>query len=73
MRWWSWRRSTRGAAFGAILAAFDTGIGTGSIAMGWMVQHASYRAGFALSAVVAALSTPYFLWAEKRYFGEDTD
>ena len=26
----------RGAAFGGILAAFDTGIGTGSIAIGWL-------------------------------------
>ena len=30
----------RGAAFGGILAAFDTGIGTGSIATGFIVEHA---------------------------------
>jgi MFS family permease len=29
----------RGAAFGAILAAFDTGIGTGSTLMGLLIQH----------------------------------
>ena len=28
----------RGAAFGAILAAFDTGIGTGSTTVGWLIQ-----------------------------------
>ena len=28
----------RGAAFGAILAAFDTGIGTGSTSMGWLID-----------------------------------
>src|SRR6185295_13763515 len=27
----------RGAAFGGILAAFDTGIGTGSMTMGWII------------------------------------
>jgi len=32
----------RGAAFGAILAAFDTGIGTGSIALGWIIQHQGF-------------------------------
>jgi len=61
----------RGAAFGAILTAFDTGIGTGSIATGWIVQHVSYRAAFGIAAGVAALSAPYFLWAERRYFAED--
>ena len=28
----------RGAAFGAILAAFDTGIGTGSTTVGWLIR-----------------------------------
>ena len=28
----------RGAAFGAILACFDTGIGTGSTSMGWIIE-----------------------------------
>ena len=35
----------RGAAFGAILAAFDTGIGTGSTSLGWIIQHYGFRAG----------------------------
>ena len=36
----------RGAAFGAILAAFDTGIGTGSTSIGWMIQHYGFRSAF---------------------------
>jgi MFS family permease len=59
----------RGAAFGAMLAAFDTGIGTGSSAMGWLVHHFWFRVGFAVAAGLAALSLPYFLVAE-RYIGD---
>jgi MFS family permease len=44
----------RGAAFGGILAAFDTGIGTGSIAVGWMAQHAGLRAAFGVGALLSA-------------------
>src|SRR6185503_6692645 len=36
----------RGAAYGAMIAAFDTGIGTGSSVMGWLVHHAGYRPAF---------------------------
>jgi MFS family permease len=57
----------RGAAFGGILAAFDTGIGTGSIATGWMAQHLGLRAAFGVGAALSAFSIPYFLWAEKRF------
>ncbi len=57
----------RGAAFGGILAAFDTGIGTGSIAVGWMAQHLGFRGAFGVAAALSAFSIPYFLWAEKRF------
>ncbi len=57
----------RGAAFGGILAAFDTGIGTGSIAVGWMAQHVGFRVAFGMGALLSAFSIPYFLWAEKRF------
>ncbi|HSP90816.1 MAG TPA: MFS transporter [Vicinamibacterales bacterium] len=50
----------RGAAFGALLAAFDTGIGTGSLATGWIVGIAGYRAGFGAAAALSALAIPYF-------------
>lgn len=57
----------RGAAFGAILAAFDTGIGTGSTVTGWMGGRAGYPAAFAVAAVLAALALPLFLLVDKRF------
>jgi MFS family permease len=57
----------RGAAFGSILAAFDTGIGTGSIATGWIAERHGLPAAFGTGAVVSALAIPYFLWAERRW------
>jgi MFS family permease len=57
----------RGAAFGGILAAFDTGIGTGSIATGWMAQHFGLRGAFGVGAALSAFAIPYYLWAEKRF------
>jgi len=55
----------RGAAFGGILAAFDTGIGTGSITLGWIIEHRGFPAAFATAAALAALSLPYFLVTER--------
>jgi MFS family permease len=60
-------RGRRGAAFGGILAAFDTGIGTGSIAVGWLAQHLGFRLAFGAAALLSAFSIPYFQWAEKRF------
>ena len=57
----------RGAAFGAILAAFDTGIGTGSIVMGGIIERFGFVAAFAVAAALSALSIPYFVWAERRF------
>ena len=59
----------RGAAFGAVLAAFDMGIGTGSTAMGWLIQEFGFQAAFAVAAALAALALPYFL-AVDRFYGE---
>ena len=56
----------RGAAFGGILAAFDTGIGSGSITLGWIIEHHGFPAAFATAAALAALSLPYFLVSERR-------
>lgn len=56
----------RGAAFGSIIGMFDTGIGTGSIAMGWMVEHLGYRVAWTTAASLAACSIPYFLLVERR-------
>jgi len=58
--------SRRGAAFGGMLAAFDTGIGTGSIVTGWIAERAGFGVAFAVAAALAALSAPYLAWAEPR-------
>jgi MFS family permease len=59
----------RGAAFGAILAAFDTGIGTGSTSMGWLIQHHGFATAFGVAAGLAAFALPYFLIVD-RFQGE---
>jgi MFS family permease len=56
----------RGAAFGGILAAFDTGIGTGSIVSGAIIERLGFRPAFAAAAVLAAFSLPFFLVTEKH-------
>lgn len=55
----------RGAAFGAVLAAFDSGIGTGSTVMGWVIQHYGFRAGFGVAAALSAFALPYFLLVDR--------
>ena len=55
----------RGAAFGAVLAAFDSGIGTGSTAMGWVIQHYGFRAAFGVAAALSALALPYFITIDR--------
>jgi MFS family permease len=60
--------SRRGAAFGGILAAFDTGIGTGSIATGWIIDRFGYSRAYLASAVLAALAIPFFVLVERRLF-----
>lgn len=58
-----WRR---GAAFGAMLAAFDTGVGSGSTGIGWLIHHFGFRQAFGIAAGLAFLAVPYFLLVEKR-------
>jgi MFS family permease len=55
----------RGAAFGAILAAFDTGVGTGSTSIGWLIQHHGFRPAFGVAAALSALALPYFLTIDR--------
>ena len=57
----------RGAAFGAILAAFDTGIGTGSTSMGWIIQNHGFQSAFGAAAALSALAVPYFLVVDRRF------
>ena len=55
----------RGAAFGAILACFDTGIGTGSTSMGWIIGRYGFASAFGTAAVLSAFALPYFLLADR--------
>lgn len=57
----------RGAAFGAMLAAFDTGIGTGSTMMGGLIQRMGFAQAFGVAAGISALALPYFLVADRRF------
>ncbi len=52
----------RGATFGALIGAFDTGIGTGSIVIGWAGEHYGFVRAFGGAAMLAALSIPYYLY-----------
>lgn len=65
------RAHRRGAAFGAILAAFDTGIGTGSTAMGWLIDRHGFAQAFGVAAALSALALPYFLMVDKWYGGSE--
>jgi MFS family permease len=56
----------RGAAFGAILAAFDTGIGTGSTTVGWLIERFGFSAAFGAAALLSAISLPYFVVADRK-------
>ncbi len=56
----------RGATFGALIGAFDTGIGTGSIAVGWLSERYGFGRAFGVASALALLSIPYFLFLEKR-------
>lgn len=58
----------RGAVFGSILAAFDTGIGSGSIITGWLIEHFGFAVAFGFAACLAGLSLPYYLIAERHLF-----
>ena len=60
----------RGAAFGANIAAFDTGIGSGSMLFGPVIAHAGYTPAFAVAAVAAIAAWPYFSWARRRFEAE---
>jgi MFS family permease len=56
----------RGAAFGAILAAFDTGIGTGSTTVGWLIEHYGFGSAFGVAAALSAIALPYFVVVDRR-------
>lgn len=51
----------RGSAFGAMLFAFDAGIGLGSFSLGWVIGTYGYRTGWALGALAILASLPLAL------------
>jgi MFS family permease len=59
----------RAAAFGGILAALDTGIGSGSITLGWIIQRHGFSAAYFTAAAVASLALPWFLFTRRRVLG----
>ena len=56
----------RGATFGALIGAFDIGVGTGSMTIGWLGEHYGYGLAFAVAAALASLSIPYYLWIGRK-------
>ncbi len=63
----------RGATFGSIIGAFDTGIGTGSIAMGWIIEHFGFPPAWATAAALAACAIPFFVVMERRLLRPATE
>ncbi|MBI4476233.1 MAG: MFS transporter [Acidobacteria bacterium] len=59
----------RGAMYGAMLAAVDTGIGTGSMSTGWLIDRVGFNGAFAVGAGVAGLAIPYFLLMDRTETG----
>lgn len=55
----------RGATFGSILWAFDTGIGAGSLMLGIAAERAGFRGAFLLAAAVGLLALPVFLFTSR--------
>jgi predicted MFS family arabinose efflux permease len=47
-----------------MLAAFDTGIGTGSITLGYVIEIADFGTAYGIAAALAALALPVFLFKE---------
>jgi MFS family permease len=56
----------RAAALGGILAALDTGIGSGSMTIGWIIQHGGYAAAYGAAAFIGLFAAPYFLFVAPR-------
>lgn len=55
----------RGATFGSILWAFDTGIGTGSFVSGLIAQRFGIATAFAAGAALSTVAVPVFLFTSR--------
>lgn len=56
----------RGAVFGTVFAAGNTGVGTGSSLTGWVIQHFGFRAAFGTAAALAAISVSSFILVDRK-------
>jgi MFS family permease len=56
----------RGRTFGSIIWAFDTGIGSGSMLTGLLVEARGYTTAFALAAALSCLAIPIFMITSPR-------
>lgn len=61
----------RGRTFGSIVMAFDTGIGTGSLALGALAQRFGFTTAFGVAAGLSCLSIPIFMAASRLMAGDD--
>ncbi|MHB0968640.1 MAG: MFS transporter [Thermoanaerobaculia bacterium] len=59
----------RGSTFGSVIWAFDTGIGTGSLVTGMVVEAAGYGVAFAIGAAVAVAALPVFVMTSRLLTG----
>ncbi|MEA2166309.1 MAG: hypothetical protein QOK37_4436 [Thermoanaerobaculia bacterium] len=59
----------RARTFGSIVLAFDTGIGTGSFAIGAIGQRYGLTNAFLVAAALSCFSIPIFAWASTRLTG----
>ena len=62
----------RASTFGSILWAFDTGIGTGSLVLGVLIQYKGFVTAFATAAVFSTLSIPIFLLTSRALGSRET-
>ena len=62
----------RGAAVGALYAAFDAGVAAGSLSIGWLMQHYSFRFGWGAGAACLVVAWVLCLRLAKRSERPDT-
>lgn len=56
----------RGAAFGTFMFAFDTGIGLGSLGLGWIIGRAGFSAGWRVGLLMMLMGLPLTFKLAKR-------
>jgi MFS family permease len=56
----------RGVALGSVSAAWDLGVVVGSVLVGFVADHASFAAGFAVAGATAMLGALSFMASERR-------